>query len=452
MVSAIIAAGGRGERFGGRQLKQLLPVGGRPILERSVAAFLAHPDVDEVVVALPQALVVDPPAYLRPGDASALHGSAKRLRIVAGGARRQDSVANAFRAAAADSGVIVIHDAARPFASADLIARTIAAAAESGAALAAVQARDTVKQVELVLRPRRSAQGRQAQDERREHSLMLSPPKNERECVVTQTLDRESIYLAQTPQAFRRDVLRDALALDVDATDEAGLAELAGHTVRIVEGEASNIKITTPGDMTMAEAIAEGLRNADRGLRQADLSSGSEDQSVIPAIRSAIPNPQSAMTWAGTGYDLHRLVRGRPLVLGGVTIPSDRGALGHSDADVVCHAVTDAVLGAACLGDIGRHFPDSDPKWKGASSLDLLSRAVAVVAEQGLEVGNVDVTVILEAPKIRDHVDAMRAAVARAIGIDPARVSIKGKTNEGVDAVGRGEAIAAHAIALVRQV
>jgi 2-C-methyl-D-erythritol 2,4-cyclodiphosphate synthase len=153
---------------------------------------------------------------------------------------------------------------------------------------------------------------------------------------------------------------------------------------------------------------------------------------------------------AGTGYDLHRLVEGRPLILGGVTIPAERGALGHSDADVVCHAITDAVLGAACLGDIGRHFSDADPRWKDASSLDLLRRAVAMVADHGLQVGNVDVTVILERPKIKDHIDAMRAAVAEVLGIDVGRVSIKGKTNEGVDAVGRGEAIAAHAIALVR--
>ena len=155
---------------------------------------------------------------------------------------------------------------------------------------------------------------------------------------------------------------------------------------------------------------------------------------------------------AGTGYDLHRLVAGRPLVLGGVTIPSDRGALGHSDADVVCHAVTDAILGGACLGDIGRHFPDSDPRWKDASSLDLLRRTVALAAEHGFEVGNVDVTVILEAPKIGGYVDAMRAAVAGAIGLDIARVSIKGKTNEGMDAIGRGEAIAAHAVALLRSI
>jgi 2-C-methyl-D-erythritol 4-phosphate cytidylyltransferase/2-C-methyl-D-erythritol 2,4-cyclodiphosphate synthase len=384
-VTAIIAAGGRGQRFGGGQLKQLLSVGGRPILERSVTAFLAHPEIDEVVVALPQALADDPPEYLR---------SAAALRIVGGGDRRQDSVANAFRASSAESDIIVIHDAARPFASADLISRTIAAAAETGAALAAVQARDTVKRA-------------------------AGP-------VVAETLDRSTIFLAQTPQAFRREVLQAALALGerhgIDATDEATLVERGGHQVRLVEGEYANIKITTRDDLPIAEAIARSERGAK------------------PARTGR----------AGTGYDLHRLVPGRPLVLGGVTIPSDRGALGHSDADVVCHAVTDAILGAVCLGDIGRHFPDSEPRWKDASSLDLLTRAAALVAEQGFEVGNVDVTVVLEAPRIRDYVDAMRAAVARAVGVDVGRVSIKGKTNEGVDAVGRGEAIAAHAIALVR--
>ncbi len=138
------------------------------------------------------------------------------------------------------------------------------------------------------------------------------------------------------------------------------------------------------------------------------------------------------------------------MILGGVTIPAERGAVGHSDADVVCHAVTDAILGAVSLGDIGRHFPDTDPRWKGASSVDMLARIVGLVAEHGFEIGNVDVTVILERPKIKDHIDAMRRTLATALGVEPARVSIKGKTNEGVDAVGRGEAIAAHAVALLR--
>jgi 2-C-methyl-D-erythritol 2,4-cyclodiphosphate synthase len=154
----------------------------------------------------------------------------------------------------------------------------------------------------------------------------------------------------------------------------------------------------------------------------------------------------------GIGIDSHRFEPGRRLVLGGVEIPYELGLAGHSDADVLVHAIVDALLGAAGLGDIGRHFPDSDPRWKDANSIDLLRRVAALVAGEGFVVGNVDVTVILESPKIRDHVDAMRAAVAAAIGIDPSRVSIKGKTNEGVDSVGRGEAIAAHAIALIRSV
>ena len=376
-VTAIIAAGGRGARLGGAQPKQLLEIGGRAILERSVTAFLSHPSVDEVVVALPQDLLDAPPPYLT--------SAGKPLRIVAGGARRQDSVANGFRAASANTDVVVIHDAARPFASADLIARTIAAAAESGAALAAIQARDTVKRVSAA--------------------------------TVVETLARECIYLAQTPQAFRSNVLADALASPGDATDEAALAERAGHAVRIVEGEASNIKITTPEDLVMAEAIAGTVARAGR---------------------------------AGIGYDLHRLVEGRPLILGGVTIPFERGLLGHSDADAVCHAITDAVLGAAGAGDIGRHFPDNDPQWKGASSIDLLGRAAAMVRAAGLEVGNVDATVIAERPKLAPYVDAMRANVATALGIDAGHVSIKGKTNEGVGELGRGEAIAVHAIALVR--
>lgn len=385
-VSAIIAAGGRGQRLGAAVPKQLLSVGGQSILQRSVALFLDHPQIDELVVALPEELAADPPAYLR--DAS------KPVRVVVGGARRQDSVCNAFRAVADDAELIVVHDAARPFASHDLISRTIAAALESGAALAALPARDTVK---------RSAAAAVA--------------------VVGETLPRESIYLAQTPQAFTRRVLREALALgDVgaDATDEAALAERAGHTVRLVEGEQANIKITTPEDLAVSDAIIRTRTEAILSFR------------------------------VGTGYDLHRLVEGRPLILGGIEVPSERGALGHSDADVVCHAVTDAILGAAALGDIGRHFPDTDARWKDASSLDLLSRAAALARAAGYEIANVDVTVVLERPKIKDHVEAMCQAIALATSVAATHVSVKGKTNEGVDAVGRGEAVAAHAVALLR--
>jgi 2-C-methyl-D-erythritol 4-phosphate cytidylyltransferase / 2-C-methyl-D-erythritol 2,4-cyclodiphosphate synthase len=414
-VSVIIAAGGRGVRFGSTQPKQLLSIAGRPMLDRSVSAFLAHPLVDEVIVALPQDLVDAPPGYLD-------HRS-KPLHIVCGGERRRDSVAKAFQQVADRADVVVVHDAARPFVTARLIASTITAAAESGAAVAGLQARDTVK---VAGGPEGPAEAGPPVGETRAGALIF----------VRQTLERELIFLAQTPQAFRRAILGDALRLTGDATDEAALVERAGHPVRLVEGETTNIKITTPEDLDVADAFA---RSADRHRpAPGDEPTGSG-------------RPQPARTGrAGIGYDLHRLVEGRRLILGGVLIASERGPAGHSDADAVCHAITDAILGAACLGDIGRHFPDTDPRWQGASSLDLLERAVTLAAADSLEIGNVDVTVVLETPKLRDHVDAMRANLAGALRVDVGRVSIKAKTNEGVDAVGRGEAIAVHAVALLR--
>jgi 2-C-methyl-D-erythritol 2,4-cyclodiphosphate synthase len=169
------------------------------------------------------------------------------------------------------------------------------------------------------------------------------------------------------------------------------------------------------------------------------------EEDLIAARRRA-----EAVGRVGTGYDLHRLVEGRPLSIAGVALESGRGPVAHSDGDVACHAAIDAMLGAAGLGDIGRHFPDSDPEWKGAPGLDLLNRAAQLIAKEHYEVANLDVTVVLESPKLKDHIEAMRAAMAGALGIDPARISVKAKTNEGIDAIGRGEAIAAHAVALLR--
>ncbi len=384
-ISTIIAAGGRGQRLGSGHVKQLLSVGGRPILERSVSAFLEHPAIQEVVVALPSELVDNPPIYLR--------STAKPVRIVNGGERRRDSVASAFEKVAGDADIVLVHDAARPFVSARLIDRTIAATVECGAALAALPARDTVK--------RAGESGTR---------------------FVHETLPRESIFLAQTPQAFRRSILQAALASNLEATDEAALVERAGYPVRLVEGEASNIKITVPEDLLLAEAIVRTREGQETSVQH-----------------------------VGIGYDLHTLVAGRPLILGGVTIPFERGLLGHSDADAVCHAVTDAVLGAGGAGDIGSHFPDTAPEWAGASSLELLRRASGLVRQCGCSVVNVDVVVIAERPKLRPYVDEMRRNIADALGVSPDRVSIKGKTNEGVGDLGRGEAIAVHAVAMIRR-
>jgi 2-C-methyl-D-erythritol 4-phosphate cytidylyltransferase/2-C-methyl-D-erythritol 2,4-cyclodiphosphate synthase len=379
-VTAIIAAAGAGRRLGGAVPKQLLEIGGRSILQHSVDAFLSHDRVTEVIVVLPGSLAAAPPPWIASAGA--------RARVVEGGTRRQDSVANAFDRVDARSDVVLVHDGARPFVTPDLISRSIDAAVAHGAAIVAVAVADTVKRVD--------GSG-----------------------VVAETLPRETIFLAQTPQAFRRAVLGDAIALGragVEATDEAMLAEKAGHPVHVIRGDTANVKITTAADL---EAARRGLHLAGR---------------------------------IGTGYDLHRLVEGRPLILGGVRIPSPFGALGHSDADVVCHAATDAILGAAALGDIGRHFPDTDPAWKDASSLDLLRRAAAMAREAGFEVVNLDVVVVLERPRIAPLLERVREGVAGAVGVPVDRISVKGKTNEGVDAIGRGEAIAAHAVAMLRGV
>jgi 2-C-methyl-D-erythritol 4-phosphate cytidylyltransferase/2-C-methyl-D-erythritol 2,4-cyclodiphosphate synthase len=330
--------------------------------------------------------------------------SDKPVAFVAGGPRRQDSVANALAQIDQESELVVVHDAARPFVTTEVIARTIDAAAAFGAAIAAVPVRDTVKQ----------AGG----------ALVDGSP------VIRATLPRDEIFLAQTPQAFRRDVLVAAFrdGGTRDATDEAMLAERAGLQVHLVAGDPENIKVTTADDLERARrrvtAAAPG-----RGERRS--GGGSE------------------LLRIGTGYDLHRLVPDRPLILGGVTIPFALGLDGHSDADILCHAVTDAVLGAAAAGDIGRLFPDTDPRWKGADSVALLAGATHELHARGYRVVNVDATVIAERPRLLPHLEAMRANLARALQIPAGQVSVKGKTNEQVDATGRGEAMACHAVALV---
>lgn len=340
--------------------------------------------IDDVVVALPRDLLDSIPDYLR--------GRSKPIEVVEGGARRQDSVANAFAVVSGRADLVVIHDAARPLVSADLIRRTVDAAVECGAAISALPATDTVK-------------------------------RGNADRIIVDTLPRGEIFLAQTPQAFRVGVLRDALAQAggaADATDEAALAERAGHHVRLIDGDPRNIKITSLDDLATAERL----------------------------IGVAVPSEGTTLR-IGNGYDLHRLVTGRRLILGGVVIPFEKGLEGHSDADAVCHAVTDAILGAAGAGDIGRHFPDTDAAWKDADSLALLASAAQIVSAAGFSVVNVDVVVIAQRPKLVPYIDAMRAHLARAMGVAADRVSVKGKTNEGVGSIGAGESIAVHAVALV---
>jgi 2-C-methyl-D-erythritol 4-phosphate cytidylyltransferase/2-C-methyl-D-erythritol 2,4-cyclodiphosphate synthase len=385
-ITAILAAAGRGHRLDADRPKQFIELEGRSLLERSLDALAASDRIDDIIVALPGESLEAPPRYL-------LH-AAKPVRLVAGGARRQDSVANAFAALDPRTTLVIVHDAARPFVSASVIDRTIEAAAASGAAIAAVPVTDTVKQ--------------------------SSMPDESGARAIERTLPRDRIFLAQTPQAFRRDLLARALdeaTGDVEATDEAMLAERAGIAVQLVYGDVANVKVTTAEDFEAARARLRG--------------------------------PAAAVVRVGTGYDLHRLVAGRPLVLAGVRIPFERGLEGYSDADIVCHAVTDAVLGAACAGDIGRLFPDTDAAWKDADSVGLLTTAVQNVRAAGWSVANVDVTIIAERPKLLPYLNAMQTRLAKALGCDETSVSIKGKTNEGLDSMGRGESMACHAVALI---
>ena len=371
-VAAIIVAGGRGARAGAPEPKQFVDLGGgRTMLDMTIAAFVRIPQVTEVIVAVPAGYLDRVPRSLR-------------VRSVEGGERRQDSMANAFSLVSTEADVVLVHDAARPYVSQRLILETIDSAAVYGAAIAALPVRDTVKRAPAV-----------------GHSH-----------VISETLRREEIFLAQTPQGFRRDILEAAIAAAAtfDVTDEATLVERTGVPVHIVNGDPANVKVTMPEDLVNART---------------------------PTVR------------VGAGYDLHRLVAGRPLILAGVRIPFDRGLDGHSDADIVCHAITDAILGASSLGDIGRFFPDTDPKWKDADSIELLRGAAAAVRAAGFAIANVDVTVIAERPKLLPYLEQMRGNLAAALGIDVDTVSIKGKTNEKVDAAGRGEAMACHAVALI---
>jgi len=317
------------------------------------------------------------------------HPPEKPLKIVPGGATRAASVA-AGVGACGEAALVAIHDGARPFASQALVERVIEAAAQAGAAAPALAVRDTIK---------REANG-----------------------FVEATVPRQGLVAVQTPQVFDRAAYAKALAAIAETeyahiTDDCMVMERAGKAVELVAGEESNIKITTPGDLAGLER-----QNAKRGFS------------------------------IGHGYDVHRLVPGRRLVLGGVEIPHETGLLGHSDADVLLHAVMDALLGAAALGDFGRHFPDNDPAYAGADSLRLLEAVAALLRREGWQAGNVDATVVCQAPRLARHIPAMRRNIATVLGLGENTVNVKATTEEGLGFTGAGQGIAAHAVALLHAV
>lgn len=318
----------------------------------------------------------------------------KPVQLVPGGATRAESVRAGVLAAA--DGLVAIHDAARPFVSQDVIQRTLAAAERCGAAAPAVPVKDTIKQATC-------GDGK-------------TVPAN---CMVADTPDRNTLYAVQTPQCFDRAQYLRALDLLPPekarlVTDDCSLFELVGEPVQLVPGDYANLKITTREDLLPYEKEKQAMR-------------------------------------IGHGYDVHKLVEGRPLILGGVNIPYEKGLLGHSDADVLAHAVSDALLGAAALGDIGKHFPDTDPAYAGADSLKLARAVVELVAEKGYRPVNVDATILCQAPKLAPHIQSMRENLAKALQMDVEDVSVKATTEEHLGFTGEGLGIAVHAVTLLEK-
>ncbi len=374
-VAALIVAAGRGQRAGGPLPKQYLDLNGQPILRHSVKAFLDSGLVDMVQV------------VIHPDDRPLYDDSTVGLLLsepCSGGASRQESVRLGLEAlVSSHPDLVLIHDAARPFVSARLIRSIIEALSNNEAVIPGLAVTDTIKQVDGA--------------------------------VITGNIDRASLRRAQTPQGFRFGTILDAhraLADVADLTDDAAVAERAGHRVHVVDGDERNIKVTTPEDVA---ALA----------------------------------PAALLPCSGTGFDVHRLGPGDHVMLCGHRIPHTHGLIGHSDADVALHALTDALLGAIGAGDIGRHFPPSDPQWKGVPSRLFLEKAARLVTEQGGRIANVDVTIICEAPKVTPHVGPMTAILADILGIPPRRINVKATTTEKLGFTGRGEGIAAQATASV---
>jgi len=430
MVAVVVTAAGRSERFGGSK-KEYADLGGRSVLDAAVSPFLDLPGLSALVITAPQGGLEAARTAL---SAATLAALGAKLAIIEGGATRRDSVrlgleraAEALRRAAGlasdaslpSSDIVLIHDGARPWASAELAKRVMEATLAHGAAVPVVPLTDTPKRIAPATAGAAGATAAQPRG-----GLILEHPA------------RSSLGGAQTPQGFRLgpilDMHRRAEKEGVDCTDDGELwARYAATTAGVSQGEA-------------LVAWVEGETDNRKVTFRTDLA----------AVHDAVGRAAGAATATcpfriGQGWDLHRLVEGRRLMLGGIEVPSDKGEEAHSDGDVLLHAIIDALLGAAALGDIGSHFPPSDQRWKDADSKALAAAAAALVREAGYEPVNLDCTVVLERPRLGHWKDAMRDSIARVLGMDARVISVKAKTNEGVDAVGEGRAIEAHAAVIL---
>lgn len=405
-ISILVVAGGRGSRAGDGLPKQYRELAGKTVLARTLEAMSAGaPGARLKVVIHPDDRTLYAQSVAELDDAARAAVSEPAL----GGASRQESVRNGLEAVARESApqIVLIHDAARPFADPALIARAIAAAHAHGAAVPGVPLNDTVKEID--------AAG-----------------------FVVATPDRARLRAVQTPQSFRFPLIleahRAAAAADRDYTDDAMIAEAAGHAVHVFPGDLANFKLTTPEDFARAMDQIKAPSAASGSGNLTDVRT----TKVLTDVRT------------GQGYDVHAFAEGDQVWLGGVSIPHSQSLAGHSDADVLMHAITDAVLGAIAEGDIGAHFPPSDPQWKGAASKIFLEHACKLVRARGGMIAHIDATVVCEAPKVGPHRDAIRASLAEIMELDIGRVAIKATTTEKLGFTGRREGIAALAIATVR--
>ena len=390
MNAAVIVAAGRGARMGMERNKVLYPICGEPVIVRTARAFTGSGLFDGGVV------IVASPCDMEDMRAMLTRGGVPVRAIVPGGHDRQESVRRGIAACDPGADIIAIHDGARPLVTREVIAATIDSARRYGSGVAAVPLKDTVKRVD-------------------ESGLVVETPQ------------RDLLRAVQTPQTFVAALIRAAHARyadsDVRATDDAMLIEWTGHAVHLTPGDPENIKLTTPEDMLLAGQVI---------LRR-------EGRKEAPAMR------------IGHGYDVHRLVEGRKLILCGVEVPYERGLLGHSDADVALHALMDALLGAAAMGDIGRHFPDTDPAYAGTDSGRLLDHVVGLLRGKGYGVVNADVTIICQRPKLKDYIEQMRENVAAHLGVDIDCVNVKATTTEKLGFEGEGLGISSHAVACIEK-
>ena len=394
-MAALVPAAGRGRRFSDSLSKVFTPLRGTPLIVHTLRAIEQCDLVDSIT------LVLGPEDFRR-AERLAVEFEIKKLtRIVPGGARRIDSVRAGL--AEIDADFVMVHDGARPLVTPGFLSDCARLALEKGSCVPYLKPIDSVKQVGA-------------------------------DSVVAMTMDREILALVQTPQVFRREVLQEAYRVAFEsgwkATDDAALVEAIGEPVHLIHGMPENIKVTYNSDIRVAEAH----------LREREAAEPAEARLAAGGGR-----PQPPLV--GIGIDVHRLVEGRRLVLGGVEIPYHMGLEGHSDADALIHAICDAVLGAAGIGDIGNLFPDTDARFKDVDSAILLDRCVDRIREAGLRVWNVDATVVAQDPKLAEHIPAMRARLGGLLRIPKSRVCVKATTTERLGAIGRGEGIAAHAVA-----